>query len=346
MPPQRSKPLTTKQATSIRATYDLVFNEARARGFALETRRTYAMRARHFAQWLCGRDRTRLPDDPAGKIRAFLLALAAGEVTGRKVGPVTINQSRHALLFFYQKARGEVVADIGAIPTAKRPQLRPPVLSRAQVDAILAAISDGPWMPYRLMARLLYYTGGRICDVLRLRIKDLDWANSEVLFRCGKGAKDRRSLLPCAVMTDLRAQVTRSRRMWEVDAAAGAPTSLPECVWNKAPRYGRAWGWAYVFPAVLRTKHPDHGHTCRHHCLPKSLQDAVAKAAARCGFEGMFTPHSFRHAYAQELLRDGVDLRAVQVLLGHEHLDTTAIYTEPELRSSRVRDAVNRLATA
>ena len=241
MHPIQSKPLTGKQLATIAQTYEDVFAECRVRGFALDTRRTYAMRVRQFSAWLCGQ--LELEKEPEKKIRRFLMALAGGEITGHKVGPVTINQTRHALLFFYQKVRGVVVGDIGDIPIAKRPYVLPPVLQEADVLAVLGAIRDEAWYPYRLMTQLLYYTGARICDILELRVKEIDWANSELLFRCGKGAKDRRTLLPCSVMTELRKQVERARGRWEVDTRDSVPVAIPACVWNKTPRYGHAWGW-------------------------------------------------------------------------------------------------------
>jgi len=336
--------LGQRQWQAIREVRAATWAGCAAQGFELNTRKEYAGWARRFAVWLYLRPRPVAEQNPAEKIRDFLCWLAAGQGIGRPLSQVSLDQARHALLFFYQKVRAMPVGDIGVIPVAKRPKTLPHVLTREQVNAVLAAIEDGPFARYRLMARLLFYTGGRIVDVMGLRVQDIDWRNSEVVFRHGKGGKDRRVLLPCAVMPDLKAQLRYARTLYDADVRADVPAALPTSLWNKCPRYGFAPCWYWVFPAPNRCMHPDHRHLCRWHVHPKSLQRAMREAAEKVGLLGLATPHRLRHACATQLLDGGASIRAVQELLGHESVETTMIYTHTDIRAPQVRAAVDRLA--
>jgi site-specific recombinase XerD len=178
-----------------------------------------------------------------------------------------------------------------------------------------------------------------------MRIKDIDWDNCEVHLRAGKGLKDRRAPLPQQAMDALRRQVDTARATWAIDQRDRIPSSLPDCVWNKSRSYGFAQGWAYVFPSIGRCIHPDFGHECRHHISPEALEGAFRRGAARCGLEGMVTPHTFRHAFATHLLQDGADIVAIQKALGHQSLETTQIYAHSDIRAPRFRAAIERLST-
>lgn len=309
------------------------------------TIKTYGDLIRRFSVWLC----LDAPADlhsaaPAEKIRAFLHCLATGGDNGRRKSGKSLNQCRHALLFFYQKVRRVDVGDIGVIPVAKRPTLLPDVRTPEEVAKVIGAVQDSPSIPYRLILLMLYYTGGRINDVLRVRLKDIDWTNSEVVFRCGKGAKDRRVVLPCSIMQPLRAQAKRSWHQWQQDKLAGIPAELPDCVFNKAPRYGFSWGWYYLFPAPAAGINPMQQIRNRWHVDPRYVQRAVRTAAAQVGLDGVLTPHKLRHVYATQLIRDGVDIRSVQELLGHENVKTTEGYTHTAIRAPRTREAIERHA--
>lgn len=240
--------------------------------------------------------------------------------------------------------RRQEVGDIGVIPVAKRPKTLPHVMSPEQVNALIGAIQDGPFARYRLMAQLLYVTGARIKDVLELRVQDIDWRNSEVTFRHGKGGKDRRALLPCSIMPEIKNQLRYARLCFDADARARIPVALPRSVYNKCPRYGHAPTWFWLFPAPGHCKHPDIGHIVRWRIHEKSLQRAVREASEKVGLLGVATPHRLRHACATALLRSGVDIRRVQELLGHESVETTMIYTHTDLRDPRLRAAVDLLA--
>lgn len=340
-----TKQLSAPQRAKIAAQCDAMQSAAAALSFQWATIKSYRGWSARYAAWLC----LHAPADlhsatPALKIRAFLQHVARGQDNGRPKSATSLNQARHALLFLYQKVRREEVGDIGEIPVAKRPGLLPDVRTPEEVAKVIAAVADSPSHPYRLILRLLYCSGGRINDVLRLRLKDIDWKNSEVVFRCGKGRKDGRVSLPCAIMPDLRAQALRAWHIHQADKAAGIPAELPDCVFNKSPRYGLSWGWAYLFPAAKPGLNPVHRHLNRWHTDPRYLQRAVRAAAERVGLDGILTPHKLRHVYATELLNDGVDIRTVQQLLRHNDVKTTEVYTHTALRAPGTRAAIERHA--
>lgn len=342
---QSAKRISLAQRQAIVAQCAAVEAAAASEKFLWTTIKSYRAWTFRFGVWLAlhasAEQRTA---EPALKIRGFLEYLALGHDNGKPKSGTSLDQARHALLFLYQKARRETVGDIGLIPVAKRPKLLPDVRTPEEVARVIAAVVDSPAHPYRLILRLLYYTGGRINDVLRLRLKDIDWQNSEVVFRAGKGNKDGRVALPCSVMTELRAQAKRAYHVQQADKAAGVPVELPDCVFNKSPRYGLSWGWGYLFPAAQPGRHPVRGTLNRWHTDPRYLQRAVRKAAEKVGLDGVLTPHKLRHVYATELLNDGVDIRTVQTLLRHEDVKTTEIYTHTAIRAPGTRAAIERHA--
>lgn len=338
------KQITLKQRRQVDAALDQLVAEAQAEAFQWPTIKSYRMWVRRFSWWLILHGQEFREAGPAVKIRAYLLFAAAGHDNGKRKSATTLDQARHALLFFYQKVRREEVENIGSIPVAHRPELLPEVPTPDQVARVLAAVEDTPASPYRLIFRLLYYTGARINDVLRLRLKDIDWRDSQVVFRCGKGKKDGRGVLPCGVMTDLREQALRAYHLWKIDRAAGVPAELPDAVYNKCPRYGLAWGWYFLFPAAGMGINPLQQIRNRWHVDARHVQRAMRKAAQQVGLEGIIRPHALRHVYATELLRDGVDVRTVQALLRHADVKTTEIYTHTAMQAPGTRAAIERHA--
>lgn len=325
------------------AASELTFNACKAEAFKYKTATGYSDWTRRFGIWLYHRGYPLADKTPAEKIRGFLLWLAGGQEMHRPLSGVSLRQARHALLFFYQKAQRREVGDIGEIPVQHRPKLLPKTIPPEDVERLLAALQDSAWAPYQLMGRLLHCTGARICDLLRLRLNRIDWRRAEVMFCDGKGGKDRRALLPAALLPALRRQVAFAQRVNELDRAGGVPVKLPDSVFQKTPSYGLAAGWAYLFPAKGRTVHPYHGHTVRYRVLEKSLQEAIRTAAKHAGLFGDVTPHMLRHCCATQLLEAGCDIRSIQDLLGHESLDTTQIYTHTTIRAPKMRLAVEAL---
>jgi integron integrase len=253
-------------------------------------------------------------------ISAFLTSLA---VEG-KVAASTQNQALSALLFLYKEVLGRELAFIGGVVRVKRPPKLPVVLSPAEVRAVLAQLSG----QYRLMAELLYGSGLRLLECLRLRVKDVDFQYLQIVVRDSKGGKDRRTMLPVSVVPPLRDHLEAVKRRHEEDLASGfGKVHLPGALERKMPNASREWAWQYVFPADKRSLDPRSGVEQRHHVNEKNLQNAVKAAVRTAGVSKTASCHTLRHSFATHLLENGYDIRTVQELLGHKDVSTTMIYT-------------------
>jgi integron integrase len=207
---------------------------------------------------------------------------------------------------------------------AKRPRRLPPVLSADEVRALLELMQGRP----RLLAALLYGTGMRLMEGLRLRIKDVDFERQEILVRDGKGGKDRRTMLPASLQQPLREAIARARRLHAADLAAGhGRVWLPHALARKYPNAATEPGWQYVFPSDTLSEDPKSGITRRHHVGEEALSRHLKLAAKRLGLDKPVSAHTLRHSFATHLLESGYDIRTVQALLGHKDLATTQIYT-------------------
>jgi integron integrase len=261
-------------------------------------------------------------DMGAAEIEAFLTDLAvAGHVSAS-----TQNQALCALLFLYQEVMGIELPRLDAI-RAKRPKRLPNVLSPAETATLLAAI-EGKDGVFRLMAGLLYGAGLRREECCRLRVHDLDLTRNQIVVRHGKGAKDRVVMLPRSLKSDLERHLLRRRLQHERDLEAGlgwAP--LPDALARKYPRAGLRFGWQYAFSSRQRSIDPKTGDRGRHHACAGALARAVADAARNAGIVRRTGCHTLRHSFATHLVERGVDIRSIQILLGHESLETTMIYT-------------------
>lgn len=254
------------------------------------------------------------------EIEAFLTHLAQEE----RVSASTQNQAFNALLFLYRNVLGiELEAPVNAL-RAKRPQRLPTVLSKEETQRVLAGMQG----PQQLMAKLLYGCGLRLMECLRLRVKDIDFEQSLVVVREGKGDKDRLTVLPASLVEPLKAQLEFVTRLHEHDLAEGhGAVDLPNALDRKYPRANKELGWQYVFPSDRLSKDPRSGAVCRHHIDPSGLQRAVKAAAKLARINKPVSPHTFRHCFATHLLEAGYDIRTVQELLGHKDVKTTMIYT-------------------
>ena len=271
------------------------------------------------------------------EVTQFLSALAVQ----RNVAASTQNQALSALLFLYRDVLGQDLPWLDDVVRAKRPTLIPVVLSRREVHGIIGSI-DGP---LRLLVLLLYGSGLRLLEALRLRVKDVDFARNQITVRGGKGDRDRATMLPAALALDLAKHLDTVRDLHEADLRAGAGwVELPWALARKYPNAGREWGWQWVFPATRIYRHPETGQRRRHHLHESVLQRAVKAAVRSNGIAKRATCHTFRHSFATHLLEDGSDIRTVQELLGHRDVTTTMIYTPVLNRGpAGVRSPADRL---
>ena len=253
-------------------------------------------------------------------VETFLSRLA----TRQQVSASTQNQALSALLFLYREVLGINLPWMENVVRAKGSRRLPVVLSRGEVALLLRNLAGRNW----LMASLLYGSGLRLMECLRLRVKDVDIARNEITVREGKGAKDRRTVLPASLREALLRQMEDSRVLHAADLEAGfGAVSLPFALARKYPNAPKELGWQYMFPATRRAVDPRDGKQKRHHLDEKVLQRAVSVAAKAAGIKKPVSPHTLRHSFATHLLEAGADIRTIQELMGHKDVATTQIYT-------------------
>lgn len=255
----------------------------------------------------------------APEVEAFLSSLA---VEGR-VAASTQNQALSALLFLYREVLDIELPWMADVVRAKRPRRLPTVLSEDEVGRLLAQMDGRAW----LVASLLYGTGMRLLEGLRLRVQDLDLVRREIVVRDGKGGRDRRTMLLTSLVEPLQRELLRTRMLHDADLAAGfGRVWLPYALERKLPNAAAAWGWQYVFPAPRRSTDPRDGVERRHHLDDGMLSRALKAACTRAGLAKRVSAHTLRHSFATHLIERGQDIRTVQELLGHKDIATTQIY--------------------
>ena len=304
---------------------DRVRDRIRRKGYSLRTERAYTGWIKRFILFHGKRHPT---DMGAAEVEAFLTSLAVD----RNVAAATQNLALSAILFLYREVLETPLPWLDGIERAKKPARLPTVLTEAEVAAILGRL-DGT---SALMLRLLYGTGMRLMECVRLRVKDVDFASRQITVRDGKGGKDLVTMLPDALAELLRSQMAAAKALHASDLAAGlGAVWLPDALARKYPNAPKSWGWQYVFPARSISVDPVGGERRRHHVDEKMLQRAIRRAAQTAGIAKPVSPHVLRHSFATHLLQSGYDIRTVQELLGHADVATTMIYTHVLNRGGR-----------
>ena len=284
---------------------------------ALSTEKTYLTWVRDFYRFVKGT----LPKDlGSDHVVNYLSHLAVN----RKVSAGTQRQAFNALLFLYRHVLDKEIDNLHETVRSKRTRRLPVVLTRQEVMRLLDQLDGAA----RLMAELAYGCGLRVSECIRLRIKDLDFEQALVTVRAGKGDKDRVTVLPESLKERLREHLAGVRELYEKDLATGIDgVFLPDALSRKYPNAGKEWPWQWVFPSRDLSVDPRTRVICRHHVHLNTLQKAVKTAAQKAGLSKRVTVHTLRHSFATHLLEKGYDIRTIQELLGHSHVQTTMIYT-------------------
>ena len=297
----------------------------RYRHYSLRTERSYQEWVRRYIHFHGMRHPRELG---AEHVTAFLSFLA----TNRQVAAATQNQALAALLFLYREVLGMDLPWMQGISRAKKARRLPVVLTRLEAHSILARMEG----TNALMAKLLYGTGMRLMECLRLRVKDVDLPHHQLLVRQGKGSKDRITMLPVSLVDEITRHLRETRRVYEGDRAAGvAGVELPHAYAAKNPSAATSWAWHWVFPQNHLSVDPRSRVRRRHHVFDQTFSRALQRAARQARVLKPVSAHTLRHSFATHLMEAGYDIRTVQELLGHKDVSTTMIYTHVLNRGGR-----------
>ena len=299
--------------------------ELRLRHYSIRTEEVYVDWSRRFILF---HEKRHPKTMGVAEVTAFLTYLAVE----RTVSSSTQNQAKSALLFLYREILKIQLPWLDEVVAAKVSKRLPVVLTQVETRRLLEAMSG----TMGLISSLLYGTGMRLLEGLRLRVKDVEFSRREIIVREGKGNKDRVTVLPENLLMPLKAHLEKVKTLHERDLDAGfGEVYLPNALAVKYPNAPRAWGWQFVFPSAVRSLDPRTGIERRHHVYDASVQRAVREAAKLANIHKSVTPHVLRHSFATHLLQAGYDIRTVQELLGHKDVQTTMIYTHVLNRGGR-----------
>ena len=298
---------------------DEVRDFMRLHHYSIHTERTYCDWIKKYVHFHHMKSREDL-EDGEKKIEAFLTYLAVQ----KNVAPATQNQAMNALVFLYKKILKQPLDDeINAVRATKKKNV-PVVMTREETRQVLSLMQGTP----QVVAKLLYGSGLRISEAVRLRVQDIDYALKTITVRSGKGAKDRLTTFPTTLVPFLREHLAKVKILHSRDLNQGhGEVYLPHALARKYRRAAREWGWQYVFPSERLSVDPRSGITRRHHIDPSVINKAIKKAVRRAGIAKRISAHTLRHSFATHLLQRGSDIRTVQSLLGHSDVSTTMIYT-------------------
>ncbi|MFU8890941.1 MAG: integron integrase [Anaerosomatales bacterium] len=304
---------------------DEVREALHARHYSKRTEQAYCLWVRRYIRFHDVRHPSEMGER---EINEFLTHLAVEQ----HVSASTQTQALSALLFLYRHVLGREVGDLGGLIRARKPQRVPVVMTRAEVQDVLAELEGDRW----LMAALMYGAGLRLSECLRLRVQDVDFSRGEIMVRNGKGAKDRVTMLPDSLRGALKDQLRRSRGVHRADLAEGwGRVVLPDALDRKYPAAAADWRWQWVFPQERRWTDPRTRAQGRHHVHSTLMQRSFKDAVRRAGVTKHVGCHTLRHSFATHLLEAGYDIRTIQELLGHKDVSTTMIYTHVLNRGGR-----------
>lgn len=296
---------------------DQVSDAIRIKHYSFRTEKTYVEWIKRFILF---HNKRHPKEMGADEIQAFIAHLA----TERTVSASTQNQALSAVMFLYRHVLKKDVDIPSDSFRAQKSKTLPVVLSQQEALAVIKNMTGVA----QLMTKILYGSGIRLAECLRLRVKDIDFGNRQIMVRDGKGEDDRATILPDSVIPPLEAHLKTVQAIHQKDLKDGfGETSLPYALSKKYPSAAKEWMWQYVFPASVRSVDPVSKRTKRHHLDPSVLQKAIRQSALSIGLTKPVTPHTFRHSFATHLLQSGYDIRTIQELLGHKDVKTTMIYT-------------------
>lgn len=306
----------------------------RIRHYSLRTEEAYADWVRRFILFHGKRHPAEMG---AREVEAFLSHLAVN----KSVSASTQNQAKAAILFLYKQVLDIELPWLDEVVHAKQSRRLPVVLTSGEVRKLIDQMNG----TQALIARLLYGTGLRLLEGLRIRVKDVEFERHELIVRDGKGGKDRVTVLPIILVPELQRHMLKVRELHEKDLSLGyGDVYLPDALAVKYPGASKLWGWQYVFPSSSISVDPRTGVKRRHHVSPESVQRAIRQAGRSAEIAKPVSPHVLRHSFATNLLASGYDIRTVQELLGHADVETTMIYTHVLNRGGRgVESPLDRL---
>lgn len=308
-------------------------HEIRRKGYASKTEKAYV-------NWVIGLIRYHNHQPVSEMDRQEIVEYLNYLVNERNVANSTHNQALCAISFLFNKVLGKDIKEMKNLTYSKKPKRLPSVMSAKEAKSVIQQLTGMP----KLVAFLMYGTGLRISEVMRLRIQDIDFANSQIYVRNAKGLKDRTTLLPKVLKKALIKQMARVKTIHRSDKTKGYGTvPVPKAIGKKYPNAATSTGWQYLFPSAKISRNRRSGKICRHNASPSTVQKAIKKAVEKAGITKQVTAHTFRHSFATQMLQSKYDIRLIQELLGHKNLKTTMKYTHVTAKPETIKSPIETL---
>lgn len=303
--------------------FNKLHESMRLRHYSPRTEKSYRIWINKFRKYFNNREPLTLE---GADVKKFLSHIALHD----RVSASTQNQAFNALLYLFRNILQKNLSDLADTVRARQKRRLPVVLTREEIHHLFSFLES----PYLLMAQLLYGSGLRLMECIRLRVKDIDFANNLLIIRAGKGEKDRTTILPDKIKESLREHLQRTKKFHDQDLAKGyGITTLPDALAKKYTNANKEWAWQWVFPSKSLVVHSVIGMVLRHHVQPSTLQRIVKEAIRKSEISKPSSCHTLRHSFATHLLEAGYNIRTIQELMGHKNVNTTMIYTHVARKS-------------